>query len=112
MQDSYLFFQLKKSLYGLKKSPRAWYANKDSYLLSQKCLRCNSDTNVYMLRTTGSPLILVLYVDDLVIISFSTSSIVTIKRIFYDRFLVMYMGRLHFLLGLKISQDALGIKMS
>jgi hypothetical protein len=30
MPDSYLVFQLNKSLYGLKKAPRAWYEKMDS----------------------------------------------------------------------------------
>jgi hypothetical protein len=34
LKDSYLVCRLKKSLYGLKKAPRAWYAKMDSYLLS------------------------------------------------------------------------------
>jgi hypothetical protein len=34
MQDSSLVCQLKKSLYGLKKAPRAWYAKMDSYFFS------------------------------------------------------------------------------
>jgi hypothetical protein len=34
MQDSSLVCRLKKSLYGLKKAPRAWYAKMDSYPLS------------------------------------------------------------------------------
>jgi hypothetical protein len=34
MQDSSLVFRMKKSLYGLKKALRAWYAKMDSYLLS------------------------------------------------------------------------------
>jgi hypothetical protein len=65
-----------------------------------------------MLRTADSILLLVLYVDDLLITSCSTSVIVAIKRIIHDRFLMMDMGPLHFFLGLDISQDALGIKMS
>jgi hypothetical protein len=112
MQDSYLVCRLKKSLYGLKEAPRAWYANMDSYLLSQKFVRCKSNPNVYMLRTIDSLLLLVLYVDDLLITSFSTSTIVVVKRILYDRFLMMDMGPLHFLLGLEIIQDASGIKLS
>jgi hypothetical protein len=40
MQDSSLVYQLKKSLYGLKKAPREWYAKMDSYLLSKKIVRC------------------------------------------------------------------------
>jgi hypothetical protein len=68
MQDSSLVCRLKKSLYGLKKAPRAWYSKMDSYLLSQNFVCCNSDPNVYMLRMIDSLLLLVLYVDDLLII--------------------------------------------
>jgi hypothetical protein len=91
---------------------RAWYANMNSYLLSQKFVHCKSDPNVYMLKMVDSLLVLVMYVDDLLISSFSISTIVAVKRILHDRFLMMYMGPLHFFLGLEISQDALGIKLS
>jgi hypothetical protein len=65
-----------------------------------------------MLRTVDSLLLLVLYVDYLLIIGCLTSAIDAIKRILHDRFLITYMGSLHFFLGLEISQDALGIKLS
>jgi hypothetical protein len=60
MQDSSLIYQLKKSLYGLKKAPREWYAKMDSYMLSQNFLRFQSDPNVYMLRMDDSLLLLLL----------------------------------------------------
>ena len=104
--------RLKKSLYGLKQAPRAWYAKMDSYLLSQNFVRCKSDPNVYMLRTIDSLLLLVLYVDDLLITSCSTSAIAAVKRILHDIFLMTDMGPLHFFLGLDISQDASSIKLS
>jgi hypothetical protein len=53
-----------------------------------------------------------MYVDDLLITDCSTSTIVAIKRILHDRFLMTDMGPLHFFLGLEISQDASGIKLS
>eukprot|EP00253_Pinus_taeda_P003369 PITA_03369 len=112
IQDSSLVCRLKKSLYGLKQAPRAWYAKMDSFLLSQNFERCKSDPNVYMLRTHDSLLILVLYVDDLLITGSSTSAIATVKRALHDRFLMTDMGPLHFFLGLEISQDATGIKLS
>jgi hypothetical protein len=112
MQDSSLVCRQKKSLYGLKQAPRAWYEKMDSYLLSQNFVRCKSNINVYMLRTGDSLLLLVLYVDDLLITGCSTSVIATVKRILHARFLMMDMGPLHFFLGLEISQDALGIKLS
>ena len=112
IQDSSLVYSLKKSLYGLKHSPRAWYAKMDFFLLSKNFERCKSDLNVYMLKTHDSLLILVLYVDDLLITERLASIIVAVKRALHDRFLMMEMGSLHFFLGLEISQDATGIKLS
>jgi hypothetical protein len=111
-QDSSLVFRLKKSLYGLKQAPRTWYTKMDSYLLSQKFVHCKSDPNVYMLRTADSLLLLVLYVDDFLITSCSTSLIAAVKRILHERFFMTDMGPLHFFLRLEISQDASGIKLS
>jgi hypothetical protein len=112
MQDSSLVCRLKKSLYGLKQTSRAWYANMDSYLLSQNFVHCKSNPNVYMLRMVDSLLLLVLYVDDLLITGFFTSGIVVVKNILHDKFLMRDMGPLHFFLGLEINQDASGIKLS
>jgi hypothetical protein len=112
MKDSSFVCRLKKSLYGLNKAPRAWYAKMDSYLFSQNFVCCKSDPNVYMRRTIDSILLLVLYVDDLMIVGCSTSMIVAVKRILHDMFLMMNMDLLHFFLGLEINQDASDIKLS
>eukprot|EP00253_Pinus_taeda_P018161 PITA_18161 len=112
IQDSSLVCRLKKYLYGLKQALRAWYAKMDSFLLSQNFERCKSDPNVYTLRTHDSLLILVLYVDDPLVTNSSTSVIVAVKRALHDRFLMTNMGPLHFFLGLEISQDTTGIKLS
>ena len=103
MQDSSLVCRLKKSLYGLKQALRAWYAKMDSYLLSQNFVCCKLDPNVYMLRTTDSLLLLVLYVNDFLIIGCSTSAIAVVKRILHDRFFMKDMGPLRLFLGLEIN---------
>jgi hypothetical protein len=51
-----------------------------------------------MLNMGNSLLHLVLYVDDFLITGFSSSSIVAVKRILHDRFLMIDMGPLHFFL--------------
>jgi hypothetical protein len=112
MQDSSLVCRLKKSLYGLKQVPREWYAKMESYLLSQNFVCFKSDLNFYMLGKTDSLLLLVMYVDDLLITGFSTSTIVAVKRILNESFFMTDMGPLHFFLGLNISQDASSIKLS
>eukprot|EP00253_Pinus_taeda_P028940 PITA_28940 len=86
IHDSSLVCRLKKSLYGLNQALRAW--------------------------TNDSLLILVIYVDDLLITGNSASAIAIVKRALHDRFLMTDMGPLHFFLGLEISQDATGIKLS
>jgi hypothetical protein len=112
MQDSCLVCQLKKSLYGPMQAPRAWYAKMESYPLSQNFVHCKSDSNICMLRTVDLLILLVLYVDDLLIIGCSTSMIFAVKRIIHDKIFMTNMGLLHFFFGLKISLDALGIKLS
>eukprot|EP00253_Pinus_taeda_P016998 PITA_16998 len=65
--DSSLVCRLKKSLYGLKQPPRAWYAKMDSFLLESGFSRCHSDNTVYTKKVGKSLIILVLYVDDLIL---------------------------------------------
>jgi hypothetical protein len=70
--------------------------------MPHKFVHCKLDPNVYMLRTTDSLLLLVLYVDDSLITSCSTSTIYVVKRIMHDRFLMRDMVSLHLFLGLDI----------
>ena len=67
--DSNLVCHLKESLYGLKQAPFAWYAKMDRFLLATGFSRCHSDNNVYTKRVDGHLIILMLYVDDLILIS-------------------------------------------
>jgi hypothetical protein len=52
--------RLKKALYGLKKTPRAWHSRIDSYLQSIGFAKSDSDSNLYLLMSKGDILILVL----------------------------------------------------
>ncbi|KAH9307272.1 hypothetical protein KI387_035183, partial [Taxus chinensis] len=48
VQDSSLVCWLRRSLYGLKQTPQAWYEKMDSFLLSTGFVRCHSDHTVYL----------------------------------------------------------------
>ena len=50
---SSLVCKIRKYLYGVKQTPRAWYAKMDSFLLSHKFETCKSDCNVYMKQKRG-----------------------------------------------------------
>ena len=59
--------KLKKSLYGLKQSPRQWYKRFDSFILLHDFKRSEYDSCVYIKIVDGSPIYLLLYVDDMLI---------------------------------------------
>ena len=55
--------KLKRSLYGLKQSPRQWYKMFDSFMMSHDFKRSEFDSCVYIKFVDGSPIYLLLYVD-------------------------------------------------
>eukprot|EP00253_Pinus_taeda_P032867 PITA_32867 len=65
--NSSLVYRLKKSLYGLKKAPRAWYAKMDSFLLEIGFSRCHYDNTIYTKKVHKFLIILVLYVGDIIL---------------------------------------------
>ena len=77
--NPYLVCRLNKSLYGLKQTPRAWYAKIDGFLLSLSFVQCKSNINVYLKLIHGSLMIIVLYVDDLLITGISKKDISSLK---------------------------------
>jgi hypothetical protein len=59
--------KLNKALYRLKKDPRAWYGRIDSFLTSLGFTKSKVDSNLYFKVTNDEPVILLLYVDDLLL---------------------------------------------
>jgi hypothetical protein len=61
-------YRLKKALYGLKQAPRAWYGHIDSFLTRLGFTKSKEDSNLYFKVMENEPVILLLYVDDLILI--------------------------------------------
>ena len=60
--------KLKKALYGLKQAPKTWYGRIDSFLTSLGFTKSKADSNLYYKVEEGSPMILLMYVDDMFVI--------------------------------------------
>jgi len=58
---------LKRALYGLKQAPHAWYTRIDKYFTGLGFTKSEVDANLYHIIIEGKPLIIVLYVDDLIL---------------------------------------------
>eukprot|EP00253_Pinus_taeda_P026081 PITA_26081 len=100
------FCRLKKSLYGLKQSPRQWYKKFDSFMLSQKYVRSEYDHCVYFKQlNNGIFIILVLYVDDMLLASKSIEEINRLKAQMARTFDMKDLGAARQILGMEIFRD-------
>ena len=96
--------RLKKALYGLKQAPRAWYSRIDTYLQEMGFTKSDADLNLYFIVIGEEPLILVLYVDDLVITG-AERLIEGCKRDLASEFEMKDIGLMHYFLGLEVWQE-------
>jgi hypothetical protein len=93
--------RLKKSLYRLKQSPRAWYGRIGSFLTSLGFTKSKADSNLYFKIMNNEPVILLLYVDDLFLTG-EEKFIIECKRRLSSKFEMKYLGLMHYFLGLEV----------
>ncbi|GJU87436.1 retrovirus-related pol polyprotein from transposon TNT 1-94 [Tanacetum coccineum] len=97
---------LKKSLYGLKQSPRQWYKRFDVYMISNGFSRNNYDSCVYFKEfAPGMYIYLLLYVDDMLIACKSKSEIEYTKGLLRKEFDMKELGPARKILGMEIVRD-------
>ena len=97
--------KLKRSLYGLKQSPRQWYKRFDSFMMSHGFKRSEFDSCVYIKFVDGSPIYLLLYVDDMLIAAKSKKEITTLKKLLSSEFEMKDLGAAKKILGMEITRD-------
>ena len=85
-------------------APRAWYERIDCYLMKLGFTRSNVDPSLYFKVDRENPLILVLYVDDLVITG-AERLIEHCKRDLAAEFEMKDIGLMHCFLGLEVWQE-------
>ncbi|KAL2230649.1 UNVERIFIED_CONTAM: Retrovirus-related Pol polyprotein from transposon TNT 1-94, partial [Sesamum indicum] len=96
---------LKKSLYGLKQSPRQWNKKFDVFMLSLKFTRSNYDHCLYFKYVDNTPIFLVLYVDDMLIASPSLQLIHVLQKDLCKGFEMKDLGNAKQILGMSIVRD-------
>ncbi|KAL4304503.1 hypothetical protein GQ457_10G014750 [Hibiscus cannabinus] len=104
--DEHLVCKLKKSLYGLKQSPRQWYKRFDSYMIQIGYKRCEYDCCVYVKSLDdGSFIFLLLYVDDMLIVAKNMHDVVGLKALLSQEFDMKDLGAAKKILGMEIHRD-------
>ncbi|CAM8993457.1 unnamed protein product [Rhodiola kirilowii] len=103
---------LKKSIYGLKQSPRQWNIKFNECMLFLGFIRSKFDTFLYLKRPkSGMCLYLLLYVDDILIMSNADSEIEKIKKELSMNFDMKDLGNAKKILGINIIRDIPNKKM-
>ena len=99
-----LVCKLKKSLYGLKQSPRCWNKVLTEFMKSIGFTQSAADPCIYV-RNENSLSIVAVYVDDLIIATKTTEDMQELKQLLQSRLKMKDMGELHYCLGINITHD-------
>lgn len=62
-----LLYKLKKFLYGIKQSRRAWYQCIDTFFVNEGFIKNEANYLLYVMQSNEFILIVILYIDDLII---------------------------------------------
>ncbi|KAJ9686998.1 hypothetical protein PVL29_015735 [Vitis rotundifolia] len=111
--ESGLVCRLRRSLYGLKQSPRAWFGRFSSVVQEFGMLRSTTDHSVfYHHNSLGQCIYLVVYVDDIVITGSDQDGIQKLKQHLFTHFQTKDLGKLKYFLGIEIAQSSSGVVLS
>jgi hypothetical protein len=90
----------------LKKAPRAWYHRVATFVTAFGFTCFNSDTSLFFLHGTFGMTYLLLYVDDIILTTLSSTLLQCIITALSAEFAMTDLGELHHFLGLAIRHDS------
>jgi len=102
---------LTKSLYGLKQASRQWYEKLASYILTIGFIQSQADNSLFIKKLEKSFIALLVYVDDIILISDDMHEINTVKNLLNATFKIKDLGKLKYFLGLEIARTREGIHL-
>ena len=105
----HLVCKLHKSLYGLRQSPRAWYARLHAALLAWKLMQSQADPNLYFAHFKNHTIALLVYVDDILITGSDLRLINQLKGHLQQTFRTNDLGPIHRYLGVQFDQGPTGM---
>ena len=104
--------RLKKSLYGLKQSPRAWFGRFSEVVSEFGMKKSDHDHSVFYKQSDSGCILLAIYVDDIVITGSDKLGILQLKTFLQTKFQTKDLGALRYFLGIEIARGKKGIFLS
>ncbi|KAL9250908.1 Retrovirus-related Pol polyprotein from transposon TNT 1-94-like protein [Drosera capensis] len=97
--------RLRKSLYGLKQSPRAWFEKFSRVVQNNGFSRSYADSSLFVHRRSQGAVVLLVYVDDIIITGDDTAGIAKMKSHLSKYFHTKDLGTLKYFLGIEIAKQ-------
>ena len=101
--------QLKKTLYGLKQSPRAWFGRFTEVMKKYEYKQSNSDHTLFIKKKGGKITCLIIYVDDMIITGDDEAEIAELRKNLFHEFEMKDLGLLKYFLGIEVLRSKKGI---
>lgn len=103
---------LRKSLYGFKQAPRAWYHRFTTYIQQHGCKSTNSDTSLFVFQHGQKKTYLLLYVDDNLLTASDTATLRYFIDLLSQEFAMSDLVPLHRFLGVQVQHKHGGLFLS
>ncbi|RVW81598.1 Retrovirus-related Pol polyprotein from transposon RE1 [Vitis vinifera] len=104
--------RLKKALYGLNQSPRAWFGKFSKEIQAFGMNKSEKDHSVFYKKSAAGIILLVVYVDDIVITGNDHAGISDLKTFMHSKFHTKDLGELKYFLGIEVSRSKKGMFLS
>ena len=104
--------KLRKSIYGLKQSPRAWYSRPGTRLHQLGFHSSKADTSLFIFRQGAVVIYMLVYVDDIVIAGSCPRAVDRLLRTLAGSFPIKDLGRLSYFLGIEATYNPGGMVLS
>ncbi len=96
---------LRRSISGLKQAPKCWNEAALSVLMAAGFTSTSADTCLYVQVKNGIQIFILLYVDDMLVMSSTLQAIQEAKSILFRTFTMKDLGPVDTFLGVRITRD-------
>ncbi|XP_071727334.1 uncharacterized mitochondrial protein AtMg00810-like [Rutidosis leptorrhynchoides] len=103
---------LTKSLYGFKQAPRAWYQRFATFASSIGFKHNSSDHSLFVYTNGNDTAYLLLYVDNIILLTSSSNLCTTLMSSFAQEFAMKDLGSLHYFFGIAVTRNEHGLFLS
>lgn len=105
--------KLKKALYGLEQSPRAWFGRFTKVMLTLGYKQSQGDHTLFIKHSAlGGVCVLLVYVDDIIVTGDDLEEIGGLKQQIVKEFEITDLGKLKYFLGIEVAHSRNGIFIS